>query len=68
MMDKCAFDRDDMCTALDEKSCLGCRFRKTEQELYEGRVKAADRLDSLSKRQKIHIARKYYNTEWREDG
>lgn len=67
-MDNCAFDRDGFCVALKEKQCDGCKFRKTEQEVYDSRMKAAHRLDSLPKRLKIHIARKYYNTEWREDG
>ena len=66
-MKKCAFDRDNTCTALTKKQCLGCKFRKTEEELREGRQKVAERLDSLPERQQIHIARKYYNVEWTND-
>ena len=60
-MNKCAFDRDGMCTALSEKQCVGCRFRKTEEELKEGRQKATERLISLPQSTQIRIARKYYN-------
>lgn len=61
-MNKCAFDRDCICTALSEKQCVGCGFRKTEEELKEGRRKATDRLISLPKATQTRIARKYYNT------
>lgn len=66
-MNKCAFDCDNSCSALTKKQCIGCRFRKTEQELKESRYKVADRLDSLPERQQIHIARKYYNVGWTND-
>lgn len=64
-MNNCAFDRDKFCAALKEKQCEGCAFYKTKEELIEGRQKAAERLDNLPIRQKIHIARKYYNVEWK---
>ena len=60
-MNNCVFDRDGTCVALNEKQCVACSFRKTEQELNEGRQKATDRLISLPKSTQIHIARKYYN-------
>ena len=67
-MNKCAFDLENKCAALTYKQCVGCHFRKTEQELIEGRQKAAERLDNLPKRTQIHIARKYYNTNWEDNG
>lgn len=62
-MNKCAFDREDHCTALNAKQCKGCHFYKTEYELKEGRQKALDRLSSLPKSKQIRIARKYYDIE-----
>ena len=59
-MNKCAFDRGDNCVALSAKQCVACPFRKTEEELNDGRQKATDRLISLPKSTQIHIARKYY--------
>ena len=59
-MNKCAFDRDGKCIALCGKQCIACAFRKTEDELNDGRQKATDRLLSLPKSTRIHIARKYY--------
>ena len=60
-MARCAFDYgDDMCYALTEKKCRGCRFRKTEKELQEGRDKATDRLMTLDKPVLIKIKQTYY--------
>ena len=63
-MNKCAFDREDKCTALREKQCDGCRFRKTEQELNDGRQKAIDRINNLPYSKQIHITRKYHDMNW----
>ena len=60
-MNKCAFDRDGVCSALSKKQCVGCHFRKSEQELNNGRAKAARRVSKLPQSIQIHIARKYYD-------
>jgi hypothetical protein len=69
-MIKCAFDRDDFCIALREKSCLHCSFYKTEESLKEGRVKAEERISSLPLETRTHIFRKYnkgrVSDEWSE--
>lgn len=56
---KCAFDRGTFCTALSEKDCRGCAFRKTTEELYEGRERAYDRICSLPDELQDHIREKY---------
>lgn len=49
-MSKCVFDYgEDMCYAVTEKQCQGCRFRKTAEELQEGRDKATKRLMTLDR-------------------
>lgn len=60
-MNKCAFDVEKRCSALKEKCCEGCHFRKTNEELIKGREKAKERVDSLPKSLKEHILIKYYN-------
>ena len=59
-MNTCAFDKDFMCEALREKSCEHCSFRKTEEELIEGRRKATMRINNLPKDKKNHIIRTYH--------
>ena len=59
-MEKCAFDNEDKCKALTEKKCLGCKFRKTEEELQSGREKARGRLESLPMEEMLHIKNKYH--------
>ena len=56
---KCAFDRTTLCTALVEKKCHGCSFRKTREELDEGRERAAYRINKLPEEQRDRIDRKY---------
>lgn len=68
-MKDCAFDRNDVCSALRCKKCKGCNFRKTREELIEGRKKSADRISKLPLKTKQYIYRKYYDldrtkTEW----
>ena len=67
---KCAFDRDDFCSALTEKSCTHCPFFKSEERLKEGRRKADERIERLPLATRTHIFRKYnkgrVNTEWSE--
>ena len=58
-MEKCVFDMGDKCKALNEKKCVGCRFRKTEEELNASREKAKERLESFPYAVKMHIKHKY---------
>ena len=63
-MEKCAFDKGYKCSALTSKMCAGCKFRKTKQELEEGRRKAMERLENLHNR--YQIIEKYYSGMRRE--
>ncbi len=46
---KCYFDQDYKCTALNVKDCEKCRFRKTEAEYFEGQAKAKARLIKIGR-------------------
>lgn len=59
-MENCYFDRGEKCSALTEKKCKGCRFRKTEEEFKHGRKKAMIRIRSLPSEQQLYILGKYY--------
>jgi hypothetical protein len=59
-MIKCAFDREEKCSALKEKRCEGCRFFKSKEKLAEGREKAEQRIRTLPVRMRKHIFDKYY--------
>lgn len=59
-MDKCAFDLGNKCHAVTDKVCLGCKFRKTKEELKAGREKATKRLMTLDRTLLNDINRKYY--------
>lgn len=59
-MKECTFNDGTECKVLTEKRCEGCRFRKTTEELIEGRKKAEKRVRNLPKSELIHIYRKYY--------
>ncbi len=59
-MNKCAFDNEHNCTALNKMKCRGCSFRKTKEELAEGRQKAEKHIRTLPKDIQMHIQRKYY--------
>lgn len=48
------------CTALSDRHCKGCAFRKTEEELIEGRRKATQRLSRLPHDKFNKIMLKYY--------
>lgn len=48
------------CAALRSRECRGCKFRKTEEELEEGRRKATKRLKRLPHRKFNEIMLKYY--------
>ena len=62
-MNNCAFDRGDTCSALNERSCENCSFRKTEQELREGREYAQKFLDRLPPDKRKAIETKYRGRE-----
>lgn len=46
-MKECYFDLGRDCGCLVEKKCSGCHFRKTREEVFEGRKKSMDRLKEL---------------------
>lgn len=59
----CVFYRESKhngCTALRSRECVGCKFRKTEEELEKGRQKATKRLKKLPPRVFNEIMLKYY--------
>ena len=58
-MYECAFDRGEECAALKYKECKGCHFRKTKEELEEGREKARKRIESMPFVEREHIKQKY---------
>ena len=61
-MSKCAFDIGGAkCAALNKMACNGCSFRQTEEELREGREKAAARIETLPEAQQSHIEDMYYS-------
>ena len=62
-MDKCAFDMGETCSALAARVCENCSFRKTEQELIEGREKAKKLLDRLPPDKRKAIELKYRGQE-----
>ena len=51
---ECVFDKDGRCSALTSKMCVGCRFKKTKQELDAGRRKALERISTLPNRDYIN--------------
>lgn len=63
-MRKCAFDGGNCCTALVEKMCIGCSFKKTKNELIEGRRKALLRVNGLPNPKRTYIIRTYHK-QWR---
>lgn len=60
-MDKCAFEVGCVCAALTKKKCDKCSFRRSEEDLREGRRKASERIKTLPEEQQKHIASTYYN-------
>ncbi len=59
-MSKCTFDCGEHCIALTEKSCKGCEFKKTDEQLAEGRKKAQLKLFMLPAQKLKAIREKYY--------
>ena len=58
--EKCAFERGKRCDALTKKSCAGCSFYKTCDELGDGRDSAAARIARTDPDLKQYIRYKYY--------
>ena len=63
-MRDCAFDEGKFCSALREKECIGCPFKKTRKELVEGRQRAMHRINSLPNPKKQYIIYTYHR-QWR---
>lgn len=59
-MNDCVFSLRTKCEALTEKNCEDCPFRKTRDELRQGRAKAAERIRSLPLNKQEHIRLKYH--------
>ena len=59
-MNKCTFDNGNQCNALLTKECENCSFRKTKEELIEGRQKAKARIEKLPAGYRRAIKEKYY--------
>lgn len=57
---ECVFDFGRRCVALTEKCCEGCRFRKTKEELDEGRKRAKNLINALPEERQNYIRDKYY--------
>lgn len=62
----CAFDNGNSCLVLNEKTCSGCTFYKTEEQLNEGRKKVDRLLKRLPPEQQRHYDEKYHNTRTRK--
>lgn len=61
-MERCVFEKNHwICEALSVKKCDGCAFRKTPEELAEGREKAMKRLLSIEGGKALY--RKYHKPE-----
>lgn len=56
----CTFDKGDKCLALTTHECEHCSFKKTKEELLEGRRKAKTMLEKLPKDKQEIIRNKYY--------
>ena len=59
-MRPCVFDIGNCCGCLTVKSCGGCRFRKTKEELERGRAMAKHRLETIPGGDLLIV--KYHNT------
>ena len=62
-MENCTFDKGDKCVALTKRDCEGCPFRKTKEELLEGRRRAKARRDKLPAHERQAIEEKYYGKD-----
>lgn len=59
-MNNCAFERGRECSALNVKTCEGCSFFKTKEELIASRERATERVNSLPPEQRSRIFNKYF--------
>lgn len=59
-MKECTFDKGKKCAALVTHDCEKCSFRKTKEELLEGRRKAIALLARLPKEKREVIEDKYH--------
>ena len=66
-MNECAFDRGSKCSALKEKDCWKCSFRKTQKQLEAGRKKAVERINNLPRDTQTWIREKYYTKQRHAD-
>lgn len=62
-MNDCAFDRGTECSACNDKTCEGCNFYKTHEELVAGRQKFFARLHLIPRVDRIHILETYYGVD-----
>ena len=60
---RCVFDRGGFCAALTSRECAICRFKKTKEELEEGRKKAIMRVRGLP-RQKFQYLKLTYKQKY----
>ena len=62
-MSKCVFENGNTCEALHTRNCEKCTFRKTRQELIEGRKRAWELLEKLPTARLERIEKKYYRSK-----
>ena len=67
-MSKCVFAEGKSCKALSEKYCSGCTFKKTKEELEDGRDRAAELFYRLPPEKRKAIRKKYYSERSGDDG
>lgn len=59
-MSECTFKKNKGCSILNEKSCGGCVFKKTEKQLADSRAKARERIEFLPEDIRRYIKDKFY--------
>ena len=59
-MEPCYFKSKNSCSVTTRKSCLGCSFRKTEEQVMQGRRNATARIESLPEQRRNDIKARYY--------
>jgi hypothetical protein len=62
-MRECVFDKGKKCVALVTRKCEKCSFRKTKEELIEGRKYAKALLERLPEEQRKAIDDKYHGRD-----
>lgn len=61
MSEKCVFSRNGRCLCLTRKHCVECSFKKTREQLDDGRAKALEHIRTLPEEHQLSIYDKYYN-------